>query len=220
MPDSAYYECMRRKEFAVDFEGEGKAEIEAFLNEMTFGFMATTGSIEGSAHPHITPLNYLFHNGCFYMHGSRIGQKMKDIGAGAAVTFAVAKEYSIIPSFFSGAEIACPATAFFKSVIAYGFIHEETDLQRKSDLFQLFMERLQPEGRFRPFSTDDPEYLKNLRGVSLLQIKPERITAKFKFGQNQKERVWNLIADNLKERNTPESLQTLAEMEKRCPFGH
>lgn len=207
---------MRRKEFSVDYETEGRVEIESFLNEMTFGFLGT----QAEGHPHITPLNYVYHEGTFYMHGSRIGQKMRDIAEREAVTFAVAKEYSIIPSYFSGAEIACPATAFFKSVVAYGSISEVTDLDQKCEAFSLFMKRLQPEGGYRPFSAEDPEYRKNLKGVAMLQIIPERLTAKFKFGQNQGERVWRLIAQNLKERNTPDSLQTLSEMERRCPFGH
>lgn len=60
---------MRRKEFD---QSRDQIELEAFLKEMTFGFMA---SIRPDGTPGITPLNFVYHNGHLYFHGSRAGKK-------------------------------------------------------------------------------------------------------------------------------------------------
>jgi len=201
---------MRRKEFDVQDE----EEIRAFLAEMTFGFMGS----RTDDYPHITPLNFVFANNVVYFHGSRVGQKMRDLAADPRVTFAVAREFAIIPSYFSEEGIACPATAFFKSVMIYGRAAEVTDLEEKKIALEAFMEKLQPEGGYRPFDLEDKEYYRNIKGVSVVKIVPEKMTAKFKFGQNQKEAKWNKVAASLEKRGTESDLETLENMKKRCPF--
>ena len=77
---------------------------------------------------------------------------------------------------------------------------------------------MQPEGGYRPFDLADKEYYRNIKGVSVVKIVPEKMTAKFKFGQNQKEAKWNKVAASLEKRGTESDLETLENMKKRCPF--
>lgn len=201
---------MRRKEFIA----EDSTEIEKFLGEMSFGFLTQNRNEV----PAITPLNYVLYLGDICFHGSRVGEKMQLLKPGSAAAFCVAREVSIIPSFFGGAEIACPATAFFKSVVIRGSLEEVTDLQEKCDILTALMEKLQPEGRYAPFDLENPEYLKNVKGVSVVRLKTKERTAKFKFGQNQTRSRWQQILDNLLRRGRPSDLEAASEMKKRCPF--
>jgi nitroimidazol reductase NimA-like FMN-containing flavoprotein (pyridoxamine 5'-phosphate oxidase superfamily) len=101
---------LRRKEFSIT----DRQEIEQFLSEMSFVFL---GTINEDGFPDITPLNFVYYKGSIYIHGSKIGQKFKNISQHLNVTFAVASEYALLPSNFTDPNLACPASAFFKSVI-------------------------------------------------------------------------------------------------------
>jgi nitroimidazol reductase NimA-like FMN-containing flavoprotein (pyridoxamine 5'-phosphate oxidase superfamily) len=201
---------MRRSEFSV----EDMQEIEHFLNEMTFGFLGTNGA---DGYPHITPINFVYANGHFYMHGSNIGQKMTDIGADSSVTFAVAKEYALIPSYWTDPVMACPATAFFKSVVARGEAVIVEDLEEKAEALAAFMEKLQPEGGYDPIRTDNPKYKAALAGVAVIKIVVKEMTAKFKFGQQWPESKAGKVMKGLEERGAELDEETIELMKKHCP---
>jgi uncharacterized protein len=204
---------MRRKEFAI--EENKDSEIEAFFTEMTFGFL---GTISPDGWPHVTPLNFVYFNDCIYFHGSKIGQKMVDLKHAAdKVTFSVAKEYAIIPSYFSDPKLACPATAFFKSVYIKGSASIVVDLAEKAAALTAFMEKLQPEGGYDPISIEDPAYVPQLKGVSVVRIEIQEMTAKFKFGQNWKDIRIEQTADLLQERNRELDEATITLMKQFCP---
>jgi nitroimidazol reductase NimA-like FMN-containing flavoprotein (pyridoxamine 5'-phosphate oxidase superfamily) len=201
---------MRRKEFAV----EEAREIEEFLAEMTFGYLATVGE---DGWPHIKALNFVYVDGAVYFHGSKAGEKMKDIQADNRVTFSVAKEYALIPSYLSHPKLACPATQFFKSVTVRGTAHLVEDLEEKARVFAAFMQKLQPEGGYAPFDPADAEYASNLRATALVKIEVEDLQAKFKFGQNlSKERREQVIA-GLERLGREMDEETVAMMLRFCP---
>lgn len=83
---------MRRKEFSVEEE----QEIITFLDQCSFGFL---GTVSPDGEPRVTPLNFVYMDGCFYFHGSLAGEKMKQIKQHSSVSFTVAEEFSLIPSF-------------------------------------------------------------------------------------------------------------------------
>lgn len=200
---------LRRREFYV----ENREEVTDFLNSMSFGFLG----IPGDEYPEVTPLNFVWLNDIIYFHGSRVGSKMTHLRENSKVTFAVAKEFAIIPSYFVDPEFACPATAFFKSVNIRGNALLVEDLEEKMQVLSALMLKLQPEGGYKPFSLEDPEYLKQIRGVAVVKIEPVAITGKFKFGQNQKKEKWDAIGSQLSSRGLPMDEQTRQMMEKYCP---
>jgi nitroimidazol reductase NimA-like FMN-containing flavoprotein (pyridoxamine 5'-phosphate oxidase superfamily) len=204
---------MRRKEFAI--EETKQTEVEDFFAEMSFGFL---GTISADGWPHVTPLNFVYFNECIYFHGSRIGQKMENLKhAAEKVTFTVAKEYAIIPSYYSDPKLACPATAFFKSVFIKGSASIVVDLDEKASALSAFMEKLQPEGGYDPITAEDRAYIPQLKGVSVVRIEVQEITAKFKFGQNWNEDRLVQTAAHLSQRNRELDPETIALMEKFCP---
>ncbi|WP_274361892.1 pyridoxamine 5'-phosphate oxidase family protein [Paenibacillus thermotolerans] len=201
---------MRRKEFTVGNE----QEVEEFLREMTFGFLGTIGD---DGYPHITPLNFVYADGNFYMHGSKIGQKMSDLKQHSKVTFTVAKEYGIIPSYWSDPVLACPATAFFKSVVARGEASIVEDPAEKAAALSAFMEKLQPEGGYEPIRADHPKYKPQIAGVAVIKIAVKEMTAKFKFGQNFPKAKAEHIMTGLGERDRDLDAETIELMKKYCP---
>jgi uncharacterized protein len=201
---------MRRNEFNV----ENQEEIGAFLQEMSFGYLATAGE---DGWPHLTPLNYVYLNGSIYFHGSHKGSKMEEIAASGKAAFAVAKEYAIVPSYFSDPVMACPATALFKSVHIRGLAEKVSDTEEKAAVLNALMEKLQPEGGYDPITADDPRYQRELKAVAVVRLSVQEMTAKFKFGQNLDESRRSSIMGQLRERNRPDDAETAELMRKFCP---
>jgi nitroimidazol reductase NimA-like FMN-containing flavoprotein (pyridoxamine 5'-phosphate oxidase superfamily) len=202
---------VRRGEFAVN----DKEEINNFLYSKSFGFLGTHTTDE---YPSITPLNFVWLNENIYFHGAQSGKKIKELKENQIVTFVVADELALIPSYFTDEKYACPATSFFKSIIINGKLEFINSIDEKINALTSFMQKLQPEGRYDEFDVTDKEYLKNIKGVNVLKIIPDSITAKFKFGQNKKEEEWRTIKSNLELRNLPRDQETIENMKKTCPF--
>lgn len=202
---------MRRKEFEV----MDTVETEQFMQEMSFGIL---GTINEDGWPELTPLNFVYHNGFIYFHGSVSGRKMKNIKADQRVTFSVAKEYAIIPSYFTEAKLACPATAFFKSVLIKGHAEKVSDLSEKAEALTAFMQKLQPEGGYAPIDPEDPDYTGQIKSTSVVRINVHELSAKYKFGQNMKEEKFEIVTNGLLNRNEGLDKETLAMMEALCPL--
>ena len=201
---------MRRREFNVQEE----QDVIEFLSGMSFGFLGTVNEF-GS--PRVTPLNFIYDQGCFYFHGSRIGEKMNHMRTNDQVSFTVADEYAVIPSYFSDSTLACPATAYFKSVTVSGKAEAVDDLEEKGRIFTLFMKKLQPEGGFDPIDPVDPRYASRLRGVAIMKIITTHLSAKFKFGQNLSETAMDKVITGLEHRGRERDQETIEHMKKYCP---
>ncbi len=201
---------MRRKEFTV----AEQEEIEEFLNEVSFGFL---GMNSEDGFPRVVPLNFAYGNGVFYIHGSRAGEKMERMKEDHRVTFSAAKEYALIPSYFTDEHMACPATSFFKSITVRGHAEHVVDLEEKASAFSIFMRKLQPEGGYDPIDASDSRYASRLKGVALIKIVPHEWTAKFKFGQNVKGEERQQIIDGLQQRGLDDDLTTIEMMRKYGP---
>ncbi|MGF7047114.1 nitroimidazol reductase NimA-like FMN-containing flavoprotein (pyridoxamine 5'-phosphate oxidase superfamily) [Paenibacillus sp. DS2015] len=202
---------MRRKEFNIPNEHE----IEQFLSKMSFGFL---GTVDEDGSPRVTPLNFVFDQGSFFFHGSRVGEKMDHLSADPRVSFTVAEELAIIPSYFTDPNMACPATAYFKSVTTSGTAQIVVDPLEKARVFTLLMNKLQPEGGYDPIDPTDPRYTSRLKGVAMIRITPNHVTAKFKFGQNLAEASMDKVIKGLQERSLLHDEETIELMKKYCPY--
>jgi len=205
---------MRRKEFQVSEEHE--EDVVAFLHEMNYGFLATKND---SDYPGILPINFVYFNDAIYFHGSRIGEKMKSMKQHPAVSFAVAKDYAQIPSYMNDPFYACPATVFFKSVIAHGNAVIVEDLEEKCDVLNALMQKLQPEGGYEPISLQDKGYAGQVKAIAIVRIDIQQLNAKFKFGQNWKLDKLEGVASQLSERGQPLDQETIELMQRYCPHA-
>ncbi|WP_281889239.1 pyridoxamine 5'-phosphate oxidase family protein [Paenibacillus sp. YYML68] len=201
---------MRRIDSAI----ADQEELELFLADMSYGTLGTWGE---DGWPELTPLNFVYDGGCIYFHGSRIGQKMSNLKAQPRVTFSVAKEYAIIPSYYLDPKLACPATAYFKSVLIKGTAQLVNELEEKALALAAFMRKLQPEGGYAPIDPADADYLPQLRATAIVKINVETMSAKFKFGQNLTEPKRESIMDGLARRGAELDHETMELMRKYCP---
>ncbi|CAG5090680.1 Pyridoxamine 5 -phosphate oxidase-related FMN-binding protein [Thermobacillus xylanilyticus] len=201
---------MRRREF----EMTDQREIEQFLEESSFGFLS---AVRPDGRPSITPLNFVYADGAVYFHGSRAGDKMDAIRSNPHAAFAVAREYAIIPSYFTDPVMACPASAYFKSVLIAGRIEIVEDIAEKAMALEAMMKKLQPEGGYEPIRPDDPRYAPRLKSVAVLKLVPSSITAKFKFGQNLSDKARSAVTAGLLERGLPLDRETAGLMERYRP---
>lgn len=198
------------------YEMTSEQEIEQFLGEMSFGTLV----MQGEEWPYAVPLNYVYHRKSIYLHGSKVGHKMEAIRTCGNIAFSVCREYALIPSYFSDPLLACPATAYFKSVLIRGRAEAVEDAAEKADVLGALMRKLQPEGGYSPIDPADPAYAPRLQGVAVLRLCTESMTAKFAFGQHLNEERFGKVCEGLRERGTEGDLQTAALMEKysgRCP---
>jgi len=205
---------MRRKEFQL--HGEQLEDVTAFLHEMSYGFLATKGAAE---YPGVLPINYVYLNDALYFHGSRIGEKMNTIKLQPEVSFAIAKEYSLIPSYMSDPFYACPATVFFKSVLIHGKAIIVDELQEKCDVLNALMNKLQPEGGYEPISLEHNGYVSRVGATAIVRIDIDSITAKFKFGQNWKQAQLESIGEQLALRGKELDRETVELMQRYCPHA-
>jgi len=203
---------MRRKEFQID--DENYEDVVAFLQEMQFGFLGTWK--EGN-YPGITPINYIYTQDSIYLHGSKAGEKMKSIKHNPNVSFAIAKDYSIIPSYMSDPVYACPATVYFKSVHITGRAEIVEDLEEKCMVLNTLMQKLQPEGGYEPISSQYSGYVSRVKATTVIRINIDQLTAKFKFGQNLKDDQFHNLTQQLEARNEGADAQTVELMQRYCP---
>ncbi|XID95722.1 pyridoxamine 5'-phosphate oxidase family protein [Paenibacillaceae bacterium WGS1546] len=195
---------MRRKEFQTT-----EPECEAFLNEKTEGVLTFRGP---DGWPKATPLNYVYHEGSIYFHGSKKGEKMEGLAIDPRAEFVAYQAHAFIPSYFSDPYLACPATVFFRSVRVRGTVRQVEDAGEKAKALSALLRRMQPEGGHAPIDAADERYASSLRGVSVLRLEPEQITGKFKFGQNMTEPRREKIVEALARRDLPDDADTIVRV--------
>jgi nitroimidazol reductase NimA-like FMN-containing flavoprotein (pyridoxamine 5'-phosphate oxidase superfamily) len=205
---------MRRKEFEVS----DKEQCESFLEELHDGVL-TFGGADGW--PKAVPLNYVYHEGAIYFHGSKHGEKMSGLANDPRAEFVAYQAHAFIPSYFSDPYLACPATVFFRSVRIRGTVAQVESPEEKASALAALMSRMQPEGGHAPIDATDPRYRASLRGVSVLRLDTLEITCKFKFRQNMPETRRDKIVDGLSERGLPDDDNTIKHIRDsalKCPM--
>ncbi len=193
----------------TDYEMTERDQMEKLLAEATHGFLGLTGP---DGWPRVVPLNYVTLDGKLYFHGANEGEKMDSLAADDRVTFVVVEDFSLVPSYFRDPKFACPATQYYKAVAIRGRARIVEDNDEKARALQALMEKLQPEGGYVPITATEPMYRKSLRTTAVVAIEIERMTAKFKFGQNLPASKREEVADQLAARGCPIDHRTVAEM--------
>jgi len=88
------------------------------------------------------------------------------------------------------------------------------DRREKAAALQALMEKEQPEGKFRRFTTDEPLYRKAIDEVGICRIDPVRIDLKVKLGQNRSRRVRQMLIEKLIARGRPRDIETAEQIVK------
>jgi nitroimidazol reductase NimA-like FMN-containing flavoprotein (pyridoxamine 5'-phosphate oxidase superfamily) len=195
---------MRRK----DFEINDLDKANLFLDTQPDGIMATLLT-DGT--PSARAVNFVRIENDIFFHGARSGEKIE--GLGKSASFTSYKSLSLIPSYWSDEKSACPATVFFQSAVVKGIFSLENNLERKAQALQKLMEKLQPEGKYLPFTGNIDFYEKEINYVSIFRITQRETSYKVKLGQNWNQDRRNKIRDLLIQRGTSIDLDTVKQMQ-------
>lgn len=193
----------------ADYEMTDRDRMERLLEEATHGYLGVAGP---DGWPRVVPLNFVTLQGKLYFHGATEGEKMAFLTADDRVTFVVVEDFSLVPSYFNDPRLACPATQYYKAVDIRGRARIVSDLDEKAGALQALMEKLQPEGGHAPIAAGDPLYRKSLQTTAVVAIEIERMTAKFKFGQNLPASKRESVAGQLAARGCPIDHRTVEQM--------
>jgi len=184
-------------------------QIYSILDKVEYGTLAL--SVDDI--PYAVPLNFVRVDDTIYFHGALSNKKMKILSKNPKVSFSVVQNYSLIASFFSSRDgLACPATQFFKSVSIDGEVEMVEGREEKATMLEALMKKLQPEGRYKPFS--DAEYDTAIKATAVVKIVPSKIQCKFKFGQHVSKERFDMILVHLAERNKEIDQETYKMMKQ------
>jgi nitroimidazol reductase NimA-like FMN-containing flavoprotein (pyridoxamine 5'-phosphate oxidase superfamily) len=115
------------------------------LEQMTVGRMAT---INQKGFPVIKPVNYIYWAKKIYIHSSRVGEKIEDIGRGNPVCFEIDDPIAYVA--VTGP--ACNSSYYYRSIIIKGGAKLINDHDMKKEILKRFMEKYQPEGGYEEIS--------------------------------------------------------------------
>ena len=156
------------------------AGIMELLDRAEWG---TLGLVSPDGRPVMVPLNFVRIEDRLYFHGAHAGEKMDILAQNGTASFLVVEAYAQIPSYAADPVRACPASQYFRSVLAYGRVAVVADPERKARALDAVMAKLQPEGGYRPITAGDPIYRDAIDGVAVLEMSVERISGKAELGQ-------------------------------------
>jgi len=189
------------------FEIKDKIIINHVLDNVEYGTLALCDDNV----PYAVPVNFVRIEEAIYFHGALSNKKMKILHKNSQVSFSVVENYALIASYFSSTEgLACPATQFFKSVSIEGVTHVVESREEKAQVFEALMQKLQPEGKYQPFSNE--AYDTAIKATAVVKIEPTTVTCKFKFGQHLTKERFDMILTHLEKRDTDIDRATIAMM--------
>jgi nitroimidazol reductase NimA-like FMN-containing flavoprotein (pyridoxamine 5'-phosphate oxidase superfamily) len=163
--DSARTRVRRHPERAVP------QQAEAFLRAGRIAHVAYT--LDGQ--PHVLPFLYFYSDGALYLHGAPASATIRALRDGAPVCVSVTTLDGLVAS-----RDAKSHSANYRSVVVFGRSEVVADLDEKRSVFERMTSRLfhgREAGR-------DYEHAsrKDLRGVELLAVRIEEMSAKARTG--------------------------------------
>jgi nitroimidazol reductase NimA-like FMN-containing flavoprotein (pyridoxamine 5'-phosphate oxidase superfamily) len=183
----------------------------AFLAQAPVIHLATT-TPDGA--PVLRTLDFVWTGDAVVFHGARVGEKAACVGRAAVV--GAEELVARLPSYFFDPERADVASTLYRSVQVHGTIEEVTDLGEKTRALTALMERLQPEGGYRPLDPGDALYTAALRDVLVLRVRPERVDGKAKLGQNRTPEDQRRILEGLRRRGAAGDEAAIAAILAAC----
>ena len=152
----------RMKEFTMAQE-----DSEKLLERAKDGVLSTNGE---DGYPYGVPVNFVYKDGCIYIHGLNAGEKLANIKADPRVCFTV---YDFKSLLTEGYDIVCLIDAAYESVVVKGTGAMVEDMEEKSAVLKQFV------AKYAPHQKDMAMPEERIKGVGLLKITPDVITGKY-----------------------------------------
>lgn len=114
-------------------------------------------------YPYAVPINYVYHEGCIYIHCARQGHKLDAIRRNPKCSLCIVDKDDVVPIAF---------TSYFRSVIAFGkaeIVEEENEV---IDALRLMSDK------YSPGIDPEEEIRKFLKNVCIVRIRLVEVTGK------------------------------------------
>ncbi len=192
---------MRRKHCEIT----DPKEITRILDSTNIGRMAT---VDAEGYPYITPVNFVFHEGRVYFHCAPKGEKLDNLARDPKVCFEVSIPLAYLEVAFNAERNPCRTHQLYHSVIIRGRARIIPDGELKTAVLNALLTKHEGNRDFPPVTMDSPSN----KACCVVEIKPERMTAKSDLAQNKPPETKRFIAENLARRGLPGDLEAVRAM--------
>ena len=192
---------MRRKHSEVT----DPKEIERILSSTNIGRVATVGA---DGFPYITPVNFVSLEDNIYFHCAPKGEKLDNLMREPRVCFEVDVPLAYIDIGLDPARPICQLHQYYHCVIIRGTAADVKDSTLKLAALNALIAKHEKTDDFPPVTADMNSY----KACKVIEIKPDSITAKSDFSQNQPEENRRAIAEYLFKRNQPGDREAVEAM--------
>jgi len=176
------------------------------LSSATVGRLATVGS---DGYPYITPVNFVFHRGNVFFHSAHEGEKLDNIARDPRVCFEVDIPLAYVEVSFNPERNPCRTHQFYHCVIIRGKARVIPDGELKTAVLNALVSKNEGNGDFHPVTENSSGY----KRCSVIEVKPERMTAKSDLGQGSSQKEYRrLISERYEKRKLPTDLETMKAM--------
>ena len=192
---------MRRKHSEVT----NPEEIARILSMTNIGRMATIGK---DGYPYITPVNFVSLNGNIYFHCAPKGEKLDNLEENPRVCFEVDVPLSYLDRALDPSRPTCHLHQYYHCVIIRGTGAVVEDTELKVAALNALVAKHEGNEDFEPVDASMPL----CKACHVVEIKPDSVTAKSDFSQNQPEENRRAIAEYLYKRNQPGDRESVRSM--------
>jgi len=182
------------------------AEIERILESTNIGRMATIGA---DGYPYVTPVNFVFFQGCIYFHCAPMGEKLDNIKRDSRVCFEVDSPLAYLDIGFDPSRPTCHLHQFYHCVIIRGAASLVGDVSLKVDALNALIRKHEAAAAFVPVSAETPQ----VKACEVVEVRPEIMTAKSDLAQGKGEEFRMRIARYLAGRGLPGDVETVEAMD-------
>ena len=183
---------MRRKQNEIT----EKTAIEAILTKERVGRLATLGE---DGYPYITPLNYVYWQGCIYFHCSTQGEKLDNIRRHDKVCFEVDVPLAYLDTAYDPALPVCDVGQFYQSVIIRGQAQIVEEVAEKVGALNALMASHENDGQFAKINAATPA----VKFCTVVAVRPFALSAKANLAQKKSEAEKDKIRAYLRQRDLP-----------------
>ena len=175
------------------------------LASTNIGRMAT---VDADGYPYITPVNFVLNQGCVYFHCAPKGEKLDNLTRDARVCFEVSVPLAYLEVAFNPERNPCRTHQLYRSVIIRGLARIVPDGELKTAALNALVAKHEGNRDFPAVTSDSLAY----KACCVVEIKPERMTAKADLSQNKPKDQKRSVAEHLAKRGLPGDLEAVRAM--------
>ena len=183
-----------------------REEMIRILASSNVGRLATSGP---DGYPYITPVNFVFFEGCVYFHSSPKGEKMDNIAHDPRVCFEVDVPLAYLEVNFNPKKNPCLTSQLYHCVIIRGKARTVSEDRFKTAALNALVAKHEGNKDFAPITRKSPWY----KVCTVVEITPEKMTASSNLAQADSQKKFRrTFAQHLAKRGLPGDLEAIRVM--------